>query len=173
MIHSSISSLALMTMSHMAAVSPPGDFVEVGVYKGGSAAWLMPIAVGRRATLHLFDTFTGMPYSCEHDELCTGHFSETDYETIVKSFPKAKVYKGVFPETLPNDLFNIAFVHVDCDQYQSVKACIEHLKPRLVEGGLLYFDDYTFVKGAKMAVDELLSNVQVLGAHAVWGNYEM
>src|SRR4029077_7661474 len=48
----------------------PGDFVECGVWRGGSAmaAALTFQRIGRQdMRLHLFDTFTGMTQPTEHD----------------------------------------------------------------------------------------------------------
>ena len=51
-------------------------------------------------------------------------------------------------------LKNIAFVHVDCDQYVSTLMAILFMQDRLVKGGMLYFDDYTTLLGARNAIDE-------------------
>jgi hypothetical protein len=54
---------ALDDLRAAASEAPPGDFVEVGVYKGGSAAVLAEVARARGRRLFLFDTFSGMPHS--------------------------------------------------------------------------------------------------------------
>ena len=52
----------------------------------------------------------------------------------------------------------IAFAHIDCDWYRSVKCCIERVVDMVVPDGLIIFDDYNSFSGAKRAVDEWLTN---------------
>jgi hypothetical protein len=69
-----------------------------------------------------------------------GDFSDTDYETVRDALPYATVVKGIFPESAV-EMENIAFVHLDCDQYQSVIDSVAYLKPKMVKGGIIWFDD--------------------------------
>lgn len=48
-----------------------GDVAEVGVYKGGSAYLLASVLRDTDKTLHLFDTFAGMPHVDEHRDNTT------------------------------------------------------------------------------------------------------
>ena len=95
-----------------------GPYVEIGVYKGGSAWWLAALARQQVRELHLFDTFTGIPHKGPYDEEHeVGDFSDTSYESVKSAIPDAIFHVGVFPETLQNiPPINPAFVHVDCDQ---------------------------------------------------------
>ncbi len=146
----------LAELIELASAAPHGDFVEVGVYAGGSARVLYQICLARGRRLHLFDTFAGLPHKSEWDIHQVGHFSFEGMHLLKREMPRAWIYKGVFPETLPGDLHNVAFVHEDVDQYQSVKDVIERLYPRLVDGGMILFDDYFTADcpGAKKAIDE-------------------
>ncbi len=47
----------------------------------------------------------------------------------------------------------MAFAHIDCDWYESVKVCLERIEPKLVGGGILIIDDYYTWSGCKKAVD--------------------
>src|SRR5262245_59284952 len=138
----------------LARVTPPGRFVEIGVYKGGSAWHLAKIAREQGRELHLFDTFSGIPYKDEIDILEVGRFADTSLEAVRKAIPDAHFYAGVFPHTMPAELTGIAFAHIDCDQYRSVKSCIDTIWPRMVSGGIMYFDDYHWLDGATQAVNE-------------------
>ena len=150
--------------------APPGDIVEIGVYRGGSAWYLDEICHDQGRTLHLFDTFEGMPFRSMYDSIPVGYFSDIIYDEITALFPDAKFYKGIFPDTLPDDLHNIAFVHVDCDQYYSVKSVIRSMPDRMVKGGIMYFDDYENIRGAKIAIDECLKDFTVFdkGRRVIW-----
>lgn len=145
----------LLALSALAETAPPGDFVEVGVYRGGSAWYLNEIAERQGRRLHLFDTFTGIPNKGPMDERKAGDYADTSLPDLREQFPRAKFYEGIFPDTLPPGLIDdVAFVHVDCDQYDGHCACIDLLFPYMVPGGIMLFDDYPFLTGAKQAVDE-------------------
>lgn len=130
--------------------TPAGAIVEFGVYRGGSA-WVLHQAAGARE-LHLFDTFTGLPFA-DAGEIPVGTFRDTSAEDVQAAIPSAIIHKGIFPGTLPADLQNLAFIHVDCDQRRSCEAAIELLWPRAVKGAIIAFDDYPFV-GIKETVDK-------------------
>lgn len=131
-----------------------GCFVEVGIYTGGSASHLTKIAERRNQKIFLYDTFSGLPYKDEIDHHQVGEFSYTDYDFIKESLPYAEVIKGVFPESAV-EMPSVAFAHLDVDQYKSYYDCITYLKPKMVSGGIMFFDDYE-LDGAKKAIDELI-----------------
>jgi len=165
---SAIDEPGLKDLVEWAEKAPPGDFVEVGVFRGGSAWFLYAICKEQGRTLYLFDTFEGMPFRDEIDVVPVGYFNGVSCDYIDALYPEAQIYKGIFPGTLPRDLYGLAFVHVDCDQYRSIKACIDFLVPRMVPGGIMYFDDYLNMPGAKQAVDEGLQGVESFNHRGVW-----
>lgn len=140
-------------LAELAASTPPGHFVEVGVYKGGSAWWLARVARERGCELHLFDTFTGIPFHDPDDSNGTGDFADTSVDAVKAAIPDASFHIGIFPDTLPDDLRNVAFIHCDCDQYRSVKSVIERMWPLVVPGGVMAFDDVD-TNGGKRAISE-------------------
>lgn len=154
----------LVHLVRLAADTPPGGWAEVGVYKGGSAVKLAAAAREQGRMLWLFDTFTGIP--CRHaldSHHKIGDFADTSVEAVRELIPDAAIVVGDCRTTLADtDTGPLAFVHVDCDQYESVLACIQQLVPRMVRGGVMWFDDYRCTDGATFAVDELLGDrVQV------------
>jgi O-methyltransferase len=159
-IRSIISDTNLRAMLTLAHAAPPGAFVEVGVFRGGSAQLLYDIARAKGAKLHLFDTFSGMPIS--NPELGDKHKVDDEFDvtsaeldTMRAAMPLAEFHIGTYPETDPGaSLGPIAFIHCDCDQYKSYRAVIDLMWPRVVTGGILLFDDYPYLAGAKRAVEE-------------------
>lgn len=138
--------------------TPPGPWVEVGVYQGGSALALYD-ACGAH-TLHLFDTFTGIPFSQPEngDRHTVGEFNGNDTLAELRTrMPLAEFHVGCFPATFPDDLHDIAFVHVDCDQYRSISDCINYLWPRVISNGVMWFDDFHDLAGARKAILEHFS----------------
>jgi len=153
-------------MLNIAEKTPEGIFVEVGVYKGGTAYFLAELAKKRGNELWLFDTFEGMPESTpEIDIHSIGDFADCSYEAVKKLIPDAKIFKGFFPDTLPlHDIIPpIAFAHIDCDQYESIKNCILFLTPLMAYGGIMYFDDYGCLDGATKAIDKYCPERIILG----------
>ena len=140
-------------LRRLAQEAPAGHFVEVGVYRGGSAWHLAEIGREQGRELHLFDTFSGMPWQQDCDIFKIGDFDKTNVEDVRRWVPDATIHVGIFPETLPPWLLGIAFAHIDCDQFQSVDACIRYLWPRMVPGAVMLFDDYPELEGARRAVE--------------------
>lgn len=130
-----------------------GSFVEVGVYKGGSASILYEIAQEQGRELYLYDTFTGIPEQSPVDQEQIGAFADTSAETVKGLFPKAHVQVGFFPDTLI-EMGEIAFLHADADQYATTLNIIHHLSPLMAKGGVMLFDDYGCLAGCTQAVDE-------------------
>ena len=66
--------------------------------------------------------------------------------------------KGDVIETLRTSVPDkIAVLRLDTDWYESTRAELEVLFPRLATGGVILIDDYGAWKGCKKAVDEYLS----------------
>lgn len=145
---------ALRQLKNLALNAPPGCFVEVGVYKGGSAWHLSEIAKKQQRNIYLYDTFEGIPYRDVMDYHKEGDFNDTSYEIVKNSIPYANVIKGIFPDSAIN-MESIAFVHIDCDQYKSIKDSVNYLLPKMVPNGIIIFDDYNWLDGATLAVNEL------------------
>lgn len=140
-----------------AVKSPSGCFVEIGVYKGGSAWYLLQAAKELNRSLHLYDTFTGIPYKDDIDPTPVNCFNDVNADEVKNYLPGAVFHIGVFPETLTDDISDISFVHFDGDQYRGVKDVKKYLWPRLVKGGKIFFDDSSLhggMAGVNKAIDE-------------------
>lgn len=134
----------LAVLRDHASASPAGAFVEVGVYRGGSARVLYEIAVSQGRSLYLFDTFAGHPTPGEHDapEHPAGRYADcADPHALRLAMPNARVVVGRFPDSLP-PLPPVAFAHVDVDLYESTRDSIDALRPLMAPGGVIYCDDY-------------------------------
>jgi hypothetical protein len=163
-----------------------GDIVECGVWKGGSimAAALALMRLGDRSrTLHLFDTFDGMPAPAEIDRDCRGslaaeQLAEQDRETsavwafaqldevqrnlAATHYPcdRLRFVRGLVEETVPHHApERIALLRLDTDWYESTWHELVHLYPRLAPGGVLIIDDYGHWQGARRATDQFLASL--------------
>lgn len=149
-----ITESVLNELCHIAEKTPDGVFVEFGVYKGGSAQYLSRIAETQHRELHLFDTFTGIPFFTEGDSHAIGEFSDTSLKAVKALIPSAVFHVGEFPATMPKDFPRVAFLHIDADQYQSYVDGIKLFSPLMVPGGVMWFDDYGCLACADKAVNE-------------------
>ena len=150
----------------------PGDFVETGVYRGGTAGVLadqvMKAPTARR--LWLFDAFAGMPAASEKDDdrsrAIEGQYVGSEEQTkkilsAVKMDPdRTELRVGWYDDTFPHaDVGEIALLHVDCDFYDPVKLTLETFYDRVAEGGYVVINDYGSYEGAKIAVEEFLAGL--------------
>ena len=164
-------------VQQVVANNVPGDIVECGTARGGSAALmgltLKQLGVTDR-TLWLFDTFEGLPAPTadDPDQEIAGLYTGTCLGTIedvtaslqrLGIYSQAKLVKGLFDETLPvTDVKKIAVLHIDGDWYGSVKSCLVHLYDKVSVGGVIQFDDYGYWAGARKAVDEFFAGRSVV-----------
>jgi O-methyltransferase len=157
MLRSIVGQAQINAMIALVQTLPPGDFAEVGVYQGGTASHLYQVCLQQGRWLHLFDTFTGTPNFVEglDRHKVDDEFAAREAPAEIKRvMPVARLYIGEYPNTHPADLPPLAFIHCDCDQYLSYRAVIDRLWPHVVPGGIMLFDDYPYLGGAKRAVEE-------------------
>lgn len=161
--YSIIGRRGLLHMIRTARACPVGNICEVGVYQGGSAYYLYRLAMARCVQLHLYDTFSGIPFADDIDRHSVGEFDVggSALVNITETMPTAVIHPGIFPSTCV-DMRPLSFVHVDCDQYQSIRMCITHLYYQLTPGGVMWFDDYDSLPGARLAVDEVFDRDRVI-----------
>jgi hypothetical protein len=145
----------------------PGDFVELGVYKGNSAKVIGNLIAQERRRLYLFDTFTGFdPRDLRHvDAGRPKSFHDTSLEQVREfvAYDNAVFVPGYFPESLDShggEIGPLAFVHVDCDLYAPMKAALERFYERASPGAMFMLHDYASGQwpGATNAVDEFLAD---------------
>jgi O-methyltransferase len=156
--------------------------------------------------IHLFDTFEGMTAPTEEDtspldppaletwaeaeesgeRAWSELFSQEVFdeaavrELLVSSgYPPERLHfaRGPVEQTLPGAApERLALLRLDTDWYESTRHELEHLWPRLSDGGVLIVDDYGHWEGARRAVDEyfatsaapvLLSRIDYTGRIAI------
>ena len=143
--------------------------LEVGSYRGGSAAFLARArdAVGSNAALHVVDTFAGHPEAAvgsrDGEAHVPGHFGDTSFEEVrdyLSPFTGLELHRGSFAEVreaLDGERF--AFAHIDTDLYGPTIGVLDHLVTRMPAGGTIVVDDWASKKcpGVRAATDEFLA----------------
>ncbi len=154
-----------------------GDVAEYGVGAGATSLAFARLIAQRdaRKTVHLFDTFQGLPdvFSAQDREGATGseqrvgNYSHSPKEVrdVFEPGHRFALHIGPFSTTLPQFVQPLCFIHADADLYQSTVDIIEFADRVLVRGGVVVFDDYdnSDFPGVRRAVD----------AHLVPGNYQV
>jgi hypothetical protein len=146
-----------------------------------AALTLLQLGATDRSLL-LYDTYTGMPEPEErdvgfegtpaaeewaagqresHNEWLYAPLSDVRRNLLSTGYPENKLrfVEGKVEDTLPGTAPDrIAILRLDTDLYQSTRHEMIHLYPRLSRHGVLIVDDYGSWRGAKEAVDEILTD---------------
>jgi O-methyltransferase len=139
-----------------------GDYVEFGMWKGGSMIAAYHLS-GRFPGLqdmrfYGFDSFQGIPSvavnQSENEAFPPGMFRASLAE-VQRNLRDAKVdlervtlIEGWYADTLNEQtrerlpLKAAAIVNVDCDVYESAVSVLNFVEPYLVDGSILFFDDW-------------------------------
>lgn len=170
----------------------PGAFIEAGCARGGSAIVLAAAKASGRPLL-LYDTFGLIPSPStvdgddvrrRYETIATGralgigkrpyYGYVADLESAIRnSFREhglspeqnqVETRAGLYQDTLYPEQA-IAFAHIDCDWFDSVKVCLDRITPHLSPGGTLVIDDYEAWPGCTQAVDEFLTDTDLSFEH--------
>jgi hypothetical protein len=161
----------------------PGDFVECGVWRGGSSLMVAQVLQHRGVKdrhLYLYDTFEGMSEPTVEDVdfrgqkadqmleqtqdkketsvWCLANLDDVKLTMSNSSFPATNIHyvEGKVEDTIPVTVpaGGIALLRLDTDWYTSTKHELIHLYPSLSSSGVLIIDDYGHWEGCRKAVDE-------------------
>jgi hypothetical protein len=131
----------------------PGEFAEIGVYRGAAFRMLVELAHGQGRMAHAFDSFRGMadPSPEDGEQYPRGKFDIGGPESFMKLMDEAEIsrdhyrlWPGFIPscfETFPAQS-RFALVVIDVDHYQPTADSLHWAVPRMNRGGLLALDDY-------------------------------
>lgn len=134
-------------------VKVAGDFIELGVFRGGSAILLASVIKQHHAAckLHLLDAWQGLPGLNDEDLgsfVSQGHFSESSEHAVrarLDGFALLDVcetHQGWGEDTLPALLGPFSLAHLDLDLYKPTHFSLSYLLPRMARDGEIIIDDY-------------------------------
>jgi Macrocin-O-methyltransferase (TylF) len=155
----------------------PGDFVECGVWRGGSSLFARAVfkVLGvRDRKVHLVDSFQGLPKATQDkddDKWSEMPFLQVSLEDVQAPFKELGLFdhgvafhKGFFQDALPKlreqliaNKRNIAILRMDGDMFESTIDIFYNLYDLVPVGGCVIIDDYTIVE-AREAVETFLKH---------------
>lgn len=166
-----------------------GDFVECGVWRGGSSmiAASKFKSSGSNKRLWLYDTFKGMPTPDDSVDISytnqlasqilagdSGNKSKSlvwaigskeevamNLSTTGFDMNNLELIEGQVEDTIPAMGIpeEICVLRLDTDWYSSTLHELKYLYPRVVTGGFIIIDDYGHWQGARKATDEYLKTM--------------
>ncbi|MFK8036721.1 MAG: TylF/MycF/NovP-related O-methyltransferase [Crocinitomicaceae bacterium] len=149
-----------------------GDFIETGVWRGGSTILMKGILKELGITdrvVWLADSFEGLPkpnskvYPADKgNDLYKRRILTCSLEEVQKNFKnfelldeQVKFIKGWFKDTLPTvPIKKISLLRLDGDLYESTYIALKYLYTNLSKGGFVIVDDYNAFPFCKAAVDD-------------------
>lgn len=118
-----------------------GLLAEFGVEKGAS---IRRLAAATNRTVHGFDSFQGLPADWRGTKERKGKFDRQGKPPQVPG--NVQLHVGWFDQTIAafkaQHAEKLAFLHVDCDIYESTKIIFDNLGDRIASGTVIVFDEY-------------------------------
>lgn len=145
-------------------VDLPGDVLEVGTWRGGTAGIFANVLPEK--TIFLADTFEGVVKSSSWEHYRDKAHADTSVELVEDLLrdelgaTNFQILKGIFPEETGAAVLGLQFscVYLDVDVYLSTKDAFHFIWAQVVPFGIVAFDDYGFISacpGIKKFIDEI------------------
>jgi O-methyltransferase len=150
----------------------PGDFLETGVWRGGSTIFMRAVLKAYQETsrrVWVCDSFEGLPRpdTTRYPKEGTTDFYQWNQhlaislEEVKDNFNRYGLLdeqvcflKGWFDDTLPSaPVERLALLRLDGDMYGSTWVALDSLYPKLSAGGFVIIDDYA-IPECRRAVDD-------------------
>ena len=167
---------------YKSVVNLPGHIVECGVFKGASflrfATFREVLESPFSRKIIGFDAFGKFPEQDDADDQAfikrfegeAGEGISIDEMKKVlshKGFENYELIKGDIVDTVPEYVSNnpelkIALLHIDVDVYAPSVVILNQLFDKVVNGGLVVFDDFGIETGETRAIDEFFSGKNVI-----------
>ena len=157
----------LRELQKVLAAGAPGDVVELGCYVGTTSLFLQRLLTDTGKTLHVYDSFAGLPPKAQQDVSPAGEqFKQGELTAskaqLIKYFKQAGlplpvIHKAWFEQLTRADTPDvICFAFSDGDFYTSILASLKVVWPKLAPGAIVIVDDYhtEALPGVRQALKE-------------------
>ena len=169
-----------------------GDVCEIGVAQGATSALIANEIMDGKSTLHLFDSFEGLPAPTKEDVLINDVFGLGSMEAYKGKMAcpldmvskriadvglppeRCRAHVGFLDKTLKgHDLpTKVRFAYLDVDLYAPIKLALEWLASVMDAGAVVVVDDYGFFSsGVEQAVGECSIGWNVEVCHPALGHF--
>jgi O-methyltransferase len=153
----------------------PGDFIETGVWRGGTTIFmraLLKLHGVTDRTVWVADSFEGLPVPAsltDGPDLSHSEHLAVSLEQVKANFARfglldeqVRFLKGWFRDTLPGaPIERLAILRLDGDLYSSTMDALSALYHRVSHGGFVIVDDYHAVPACRRAVTDFLEKHQI------------
>ncbi len=157
-----------------ATLNVPGDYLEIGCYRGSSAcvalAYMKESRVRRRCFfLDVFEGFTYQAAKDSADAMWEGTHATEGLEIVnqriqVHCDPEAGltadvVKANIIEDELPAQMGEVALANIDVDLYEAVFAALIKVAPKMAVGGVIVVEDPGHTPaliGSRLALSEFL-----------------
>jgi hypothetical protein len=145
-------------MYDVVANNVAGDFIEAGVYKGGTTVFMRGFLRHHRISdriVWVADSFMGIPKSTRYQDIGDPVDEWKDrwiagLDEVKSIFSRyglldeqVKFLQGYFSESFPKAPFDkFAIARLDADSYESTMDALEYIYPRMTRGGYVIIDDW-------------------------------
>jgi O-methyltransferase len=184
----------LLLLSERHGQEKLGDYLEFGVYVGGSLACMHHVLDDLRldhVRLFGFDSFEGLPETTRTDTTSEvenwqpGDF-KSPYDVTRENLTQTGVdwdrtilVKGWFDDTLTREfqqqhgVSKASIIMVDCDLYSSTKTALEFCAPLIVDEAIVFFDDWLPATLGQKNLGEKRAFHEFLDAHPYFTAVEL
>ena len=161
---------------HCTALNVEGDFLEAGVWRGGSSVFARAVFVSshkkeatreKPRTVWVCDSFEGLPLASteqDSDFWASQQVLAVSAEQVIENFERfglmderrVRLVKGYFQESLPAQLpadLKLSVLRLDGDMYESTVDTLFHTYAAVSIGGFVIVDDYC-LRPCQRAVDQ-------------------
>jgi O-methyltransferase len=157
----------LRELQRVLAADVLGEVVELGCYVGTTSLFLQRMLTNSGKTLHVYDSFAGLPPKVAADASPVGEqFKQGELAAnkaqLIKYFKQAGlplpvIHKCWFEQlTVADTPDHISFAFLDGDFYTSILASLNVVWPKLTPGAVVIVDDYhtEALPGVQQAIKE-------------------
>jgi hypothetical protein len=163
---------------------PFGHIVEYGSYRGGNAIFMAYVVQRLYPGMKVFalDTYEGMPQTDKSvDAHSKGDFADADIAMLRAraaelQLDNLELVQGLFEHTNGGVMAKagtVSLAHIDCDIAAAVQTAYEGVRPFMVDGGYMVFDDATVSSciGATEVVEDLVIRRDGLSSEQIWPHF--
>lgn len=171
--HSLLASVKLnalqLLMFDVVSNNVPGDFLEAGIYKGGTAIFMRAFLKVHNISgkvVWAADSFEGIPQTKKYKHVNDPVDKWADrwsagYEEVLANFRRydlldeqVRFIKGYFSDSLPNAPFQrLSLARLDADSYESTMDALQSVYPKMSHGGYMIIDDWHLPSCRQAVID--------------------